>query len=129
MNKINLFFSSRSASIACLVIAIVSRIVNVCFLSYAGRDKMFLVMQSKSLLEGKGLGVPGYFMANPEVPVYDYTPMWPPGYPVLLAPFLKIFNYDIYWATTMLDIIAITIQAIDAGRDEKNRLILFINLK
>ena len=106
MNKINLFFSSRSASIACLVIAIVSRIVNVCFLSYAGRDKMFLVMQSKSLLEGKGLGVPGYFMANPEVPVYDYTPMWPPGYPVLLAPFLKIFNYDIYWATTMLDIIA-----------------------
>ena len=106
MNKINLFFSSRSASIACLVIAIVSRIVNVCFLSYAGRDKMFLVMQSKSLLEGRGLGVPGYFMANPEVPVYDYTPMWPPGYPVLLAPFLKIFNYDIYWATTMLDIIA-----------------------
>ena len=63
-------------------------------------------MQSKSLLEGKGLGVPGYFIANPELPVYDYTPMWPPGYPVLLAPFLKIFDYDIYWATTMLDIIA-----------------------
>ena len=63
-------------------------------------------MQSKSLLEGKGLGIPGYFTGNPDIPVYDYTPMWPPGYPVLLAPFLKLFNYDIYWATTALDIIA-----------------------
>ena len=106
MSKIKIFLSSQFASIACLVIAIFSRIVNVCFLSYAGRDKMFLVMQSKSLLEGNGLGVPEYFISNPEVPVYDYTPMWPPGYPVLLAPFLKIFNYNTYWATTVFDIIA-----------------------
>lgn len=105
MNKINLFLSSRFASIAFLIIAIFSRIVNVFYVSYAGRDKMFVVMQSKSLLEGKGLGVPGYFTSNPSVPVFDYTPMWPPGYPVLLAPFLRIFNYDIYWATTVLDII------------------------
>lgn len=67
---------------------------------------MFLVLQSKSLLEGKGLGVPQYFTNNPDLAVYDYTPMWPPGYPVALAPFLKIFNYDIYWATTALDIVA-----------------------
>jgi len=106
MNKIISFFSSRFASIAFLVIAILSRIVNVCFVSYAGRDKMFLVMQSKSFLEGKGFGVPGYFTSNLEVPVYDYTPMWPPGYPLLLAPFLKIFNYDVYWSTTMFDIVA-----------------------
>jgi hypothetical protein len=106
MDKIKIFLSSQFASIACLVIAIFSRTVNVCFLSYAGRDKMFLVMQSKSLLEGKGLGVPGYFTTNPNIPVYDYTPMWPPGYPVLLAPLLKIFDYNIYWATTVLDIIA-----------------------
>lgn len=106
MDKIKIFLSSQFATRAFLGIAILSRIVNVCFLSYAGRDKMFLVMQSKSLLDGKGLGVPGYFTANPDVAVYDYTPMWPPGYPVLLAPFLKLFNYNIYWATTMLDIVA-----------------------
>ena len=106
MSKITLFLSSRLVSIAFLVIAILSRIINVFFVSYAGRDKMFLVMQSKSFLEGKGLGVPGYFTSNLEVPVYDYTPMWPPGYPVLLAPFLKIFNYNVYWATTVFDIIA-----------------------
>ena len=106
MSKINLLLSSRLASIVFLVIAILSRIINVLFVSYAGRDKMFLVMQSKSFLEGKGLGVPGYFTSNLDVPVYDYTPMWPPGYPVLLAPFLKIFSYDVFWATTVFDIVA-----------------------
>src|SRR5258705_1301976 len=106
MNKIKSFFSSRSTSVICMCIAVFSRTLNVFFLSYAGRDKMFLVLQSKSLLEGKGLGVPGYFTSNLSAPVYDYTPMWPPGYPILLAPFLKIFNYDVYWATTVFDIIA-----------------------
>jgi hypothetical protein len=67
---------------------------------------MFLVLQSKSLLEGKGLGVPQYFTSNTVTPVYDFTPQWPPGYPILLAPFLKFFNYNIYWATSMLDIIS-----------------------
>ena len=68
-------------------------------------DKMFLVLQSKSLLEGKGLAVPQYFTSNTITPVYDFTPLWPPGYPILLSPFLKLFNYNIYWATTALDII------------------------
>lgn len=106
MEKIRSFLSSNAGSFFCLSIAILSRIVNVCFVSYAGRDKMFLVLQSKSLLEGKGLGVPQFFTTNPELAVYDYTPMWPPGYPVVLAPFLKIFNYNVYWATTVLDIVA-----------------------
>ena len=66
---------------------------------------MFLVFQSKSLLQGKGLAVPQYFTSNTVTPVYDFTPLWPPGYPILLAPFLKLFNYNIYWATTTLDII------------------------
>jgi len=66
---------------------------------------MFLVFQSKSLLEGKGLAVPQYFTSNTVTPVYDFTPLWPPGYPILLAPFLKLFNYNIYRATTTLDII------------------------
>jgi hypothetical protein len=66
---------------------------------------MFLVFQSKSLLEGKGLAVPQYFTSNTVTPVYDFTPLWPPGYPILLAPFLKFFNYNIYRATTTLDII------------------------
>ncbi|HET9745989.1 MAG TPA: hypothetical protein VFP97_09760 [Chitinophagaceae bacterium] len=106
MTKIKAFLSSRSASLAFLTIAIISRVINIFYVSYAGRDKMFMVLQSKSLLQGKGLGVPGYYTSNPELVTYDYTPMWPHGYPIVLAPFLQLFNYDIYWATTTLDIVA-----------------------
>jgi len=105
MPGINKFLSSKKATWLCITIAILCRIINVFFVSYAGRDKMFLVLQSKSLLDGKGLSIPQYFSQNMEMPVYDFTPQWPPGYPILLAPFLKIFDYNIYWATTTLDII------------------------
>src|SRR6188508_765713 len=105
MNKLFAFLSNRYISIVIIFLSIASRIINVLFVSYYGRDKMFLVFQSKSLLEGKGLAVPQYFTSNTVTPVYDFTPLWPPGYPMLLAPFLKLFNYNIYWATTTLEII------------------------
>ena len=97
-------FNSKAASLFCFTIAIANRFINVLFVSFTGRDKMILVMQSKSWMEGKGFGLPQYFLNNPEIPVYDYTPFWPPGYPLMLAPFLRLFNYDVYWATTMLDL-------------------------
>jgi len=106
MDKIIAFFSNRYISILVIIMSFIVRVINVLFVSYYGRDKMFLVMQSKSLLEGKGLGVPQYLSSNTITPIYDFTPLWPPGYPVLLAPFLKLFNYDIYWATTTLEIIS-----------------------
>jgi hypothetical protein len=105
MNKLISFLSNRYVSLAIIFVSIATRIINVLFVSYYGRDKMFLVLQSKSLLEGKGLAVPQYVTSNTVIPVYDITPLWPPGYPILLAPFLKLFNYNIYWATTTLDII------------------------
>jgi hypothetical protein len=97
--------NTKTASVICILIALSCRIVNVLFVSFIGRDKMILMQQSKNLLEGKGLSIARYFIQNTETPVYDFTPYWPPGYPILLAPFLKIFNFDIYWATTSLDLV------------------------
>jgi len=105
MSRINSILETKAATLVCIAVAIASRIINVFFVSYAGRDKMVLVMQSKSLLEGKGFVIPQYFVANPEAVVYDSTPYWPPGYPLFLAPLLKLFNYNIYNATTALDVI------------------------
>jgi len=105
MNRIFSFLNSKPGSLIIIVFAIAERIINVLYVSFAGRDKMLLVLQSKSLLDGKGLSIPQYFTNNLETPVYDFTPFWPPGYPVLLAPLLKIFNYDVYWSTTIFDII------------------------
>jgi len=105
MNRIVSFLNTKTATVIIIIIALTERIINVLYVSFAGRDKMLLVLQSKSLLDGNGLSIPQYFTGNLETPVYDFTPFWPPGYPVLLAPFLKIFNYDVYWATTTFDII------------------------
>ena len=105
MNKLISFLSNRYVSLIIIFLSIAIRIINVLFVSYYGRDKMFLVLQSENLLEGKGLAVSQYSTSNTITPVYDFTPLWPPGYPILLAPFLKLFNYNIYWATTTLDII------------------------
>jgi len=106
MNKVIAFFSARYTSILAIIISVIIRVISVLFVSFYGRDKMILVLQSKSLLNGKGLGVPQYLTSDTITPVYNYTPFWPPGYPILLAPFLKLFNGNIYWATTTLDIIA-----------------------
>src|SRR5262245_17210116 len=97
--RLLIWLNTRTASLVCLLIALACRIINVLFVSFIGRDKIILMQQSRNLLEGKGLTIARYFAQHPETPVYDPTPYWPPGYPILLAPFLKIFNYDVYWAT------------------------------
>ncbi len=106
MKSITTIFENKYAGIFCLLLAFANRVVNVFFVSYTGRDKMVVVMQSKNLLEGNGLSVTQYFTTDIATPVYNFTPLWPPGYPFLLAPFLKVFNYDIYWATTVLDVLS-----------------------
>jgi len=92
-------------TIACLFVSVICRTINILFVSFAGRDKMMLVLQSKNFLEGKGLSIPQYFTIQPETPVYDYTQFWPPGYSLIIAPFLKLFNYNIYWATSSFDLV------------------------
>ncbi|HEX6847417.1 MAG TPA: hypothetical protein VF144_10575 [Chitinophagaceae bacterium] len=105
MSKLIKLLSNHYISLFIVIVSIVTRIINVLFVSYCSRDKMFLVLQSKSLLEGKGLTIPKYFTTDPTIAVYKIMPLWPPGYPTLLAPFLKLFKYNIYWATTSIDII------------------------
>ena len=104
MKFIDTLFNRKYSTVVCILLAVFNRIINVMFVSFAGKDKMILVLQSKSLLEGHGLSRPFYYFSDPDNPVWNFTPRWPPGYPVVLAPFLKLFNYDVYWATTTLDI-------------------------
>src|SRR4030095_7827315 len=105
MNSIYNFISSKKAAWSFTIIAIACRVVNILYASFTSRDKIFLALQSKGFLNGKGFGIPQYFVADINNPVYDLTPRWPPGYPILLAPFLKFFDYDVAAATTTIDII------------------------
>lgn len=106
MKSIFKFISSRNAAWLFTIFALACRVSSVLFSSFVHRDKLFLAVQSKSFLNGNGFVIPKYYTNSINVPIFDLTPNWPPGYPILLAPFLKIFNDDIYLATTTLDIIA-----------------------
>src|SRR5258705_2973238 len=106
MKRVYNFLSSKKATWLFIIIAIACRVVNILYASFISRDKIFLALQSKSWLNGKGFSIPQYFVADLANPVYDLTPKWPPGYPILLAPFLKIFDYDVAAATTAIDLIA-----------------------
>lgn len=106
MSLVNKILSAPVTSWLFVIIAVVFRMINVLFVSELGRDKVYLALQSKNLLAGKGLSITKYVGDATGTPVYDYTPMWPPGYPILLAPFLKVFDYDVYWATTAIDLIS-----------------------
>ena len=98
-------FNTKSASIICLLISIACRVANILFVSFIGRDKIIVMQHSRNFLEGNGFSIARYFTANMDVAVYDHTPIWPPGYPMLLSPFLRLFNNDLYWATTSLDLL------------------------
>lgn len=106
MKSIYDFLSSKKVTWIFTIVAVSCRVISILYVSFINRDKIFLALQSKNFLSGKGLSIPQYFTADISNPVYNFTPNWPPGYPILLAPFLKMFNYDVYWATTTLDIIA-----------------------
>ena len=93
-------------SFACLAISVISRIINVLYVSYVGGDKIMIAVFSRNFLAGNGLSIPQYFVANPDSVVNNSTPNWPPGYPLLLSAFLKLFNYDLFWASTTIDLIA-----------------------
>ena len=100
------FLSSKKTGWLFTLVAIACRTINILYASFISRDKIFLALQSKSWINGKGFSIPQYFVRDLAHPVYDLTPKWPPGYPILLAPFLKIFDYDVAIATTAIDLTA-----------------------
>lgn len=106
MKFITTLFERKISTYLCISIAIVCRIVSFLYKEIFSTDKLWQFLQSKSFLNGNGLGIPQYFVSQLDHPTYDYTPRWPPGYPLLVSPFLKIFNNDIYWATGAIDVIS-----------------------
>jgi hypothetical protein len=106
-NFINGFsIRQKTLSIICLCVSVLSRVANVLYFSNVVGDKITTGLMSRSFLRGYGLSIQQYFVSNPDFPIYNTAPLWPPGYPLVLAGFLKLFNNDLYWATTAMDLIA-----------------------
>jgi hypothetical protein len=105
MQRIVHLLNSRKATAICFVIAIFCRAIYVIFISRISWDKTIQTLRGKNLLDGHGLSVTQYFIDNPEIPAYDFTPYWPPGYSVCIAPFLKLTGNNFMLAATLFDMI------------------------
>src|SRR5688500_13390249 len=62
---------------------------------------------AQGLMEGRGLGVIKYSLQDIYSPIFDASQFFPPGYSLLIIPFLKIFKGDENLATTALDMIIV----------------------
>ena len=107
MDRLLKLFSSRKARMICLVIAILNRSLMVSHYSeFVNYDEKAQLSIACNLLRGHGLSEVHYSSSHPDVAVYDHTQRWPPGYPIIIAPLLILFNNNEFLATTCLDILA-----------------------
>lgn len=106
MDRLLKFFSSRNAFKICLVIAILTRSAMVYHYSkFTNFDEKVQLSSAINLIRGNGLTEVKYFSVAPDTPVYDHVQRWPPGYSLVITPFLLLFNNNEFLATTCLDII------------------------
>ena len=106
LNRLLNLFSTRNARILCLVIAILNRSLMVYHYSeFVNYDEKAQLSYSFNLIRGHGLSETRFYSSNPDLPIYDYTQIWPPGYSLAIAPLLILFNDNEFLATTTLDIL------------------------
>lgn len=105
MKRVQEILQSRYATILCIVFAIANRIVFATLYSTIGRDARVQITLAKNLLAGKGLGVTKFFTADLDQPVFDTTQLFPPGFSLVIAPFISLSKND-YDAVLAFDICA-----------------------
>jgi len=102
--RIPSFVGKPAFDIFSIAFAIINRCILVHYASSIGKDKRMHLSMAENLLDGRGLGLTKYYFNDVYTPVFDQSQPFPPGYSLLIAPFLKIFKNE-YVATTILDII------------------------
>jgi hypothetical protein len=85
------------------VFAIINRSAIAIFASSIGRDKQLQLTMAENLMAGNGLSLVKYFTNDLYTPVYDSSQVFPPGYSLIIIPFLKVFR-DNFLACTVLDV-------------------------
>ena len=82
--------NNRTATILCLLFAILNRIIFCLFYTTISRDTRVQLTYAENLINGKGMGVTKYFTTDLVTPVFDTYQLFPPGYSLSIAPFLWI---------------------------------------
>lgn len=101
------FLNHAAFSFFSVFFSLLNRGILSYYSSHIGNDKRLQLSMAQGLMEGRGLGVTKYSLHDIYSPIFDTTQFFPPGYSVLIIPFLKIFGSNEYLATTALDLIIV----------------------
>ena len=104
MNRLKKILESRLAGTFCLLFAIGNRVIFETLYSRVGTDTKLQLAYAENLLAGKGMGVIKYFTNDLNNPVFDNHLQFPPGFSLVIIPFLKIFGGNEYKAVLAYDI-------------------------
>lgn len=107
MKKLIHWLGSRNGSVFSVVFAIVNRTMLAFLASTIGRDKILQLHISENLLSGKGLTTTRYFFKDIYSPVIEASFSFPPGYSLVMAPLLKLFNHNYYAASVTFDLLVV----------------------
>ena len=108
-NSITQFLSHKSVSIAIVLIAIGSRVLQLIFFFNIRVDGMYQYLAMKYFTAGHGVSIAEVLPENLSHPVYEPLINWPPGYSILLSPFYVLFNHNYVAAGLTVDILAATV--------------------
>ncbi|MBI3139941.1 MAG: hypothetical protein HYZ15_15290 [Sphingobacteriales bacterium] len=107
LHRTRRFLSGKRTAIAVLCLAIaVKFIIQISFFTIDG-DKSSQLLAAKNLAEGHGLTIGT--VADTNLSAVQYIPMtgWPPGYSVVLAPLILLFDHDYKTAALVFDLLAV----------------------
>ncbi len=110
IQRVKQVLSGSTASVICFLLAWIFKIVLFAIFLDFGSDKLGQVVIAKNFLKGNGLTIGQVFTDNLAQQVYApaiYNPPigWPPGYSILLSPFL-IVTKSFPIACMLLDLVA-----------------------
>ena len=106
VERLRFIFSLQKISIAIVVLAIVSRTIQLLFFYNLGEDLAYQVMATQNLAYGHGITLAKALPTDLSVTIYEPLIKWPPGYSLLLYPFYVLFQHNYAAACLTVEILA-----------------------
>ncbi len=104
--SIKKFLSLPIVSAIVVIIAIAAKIFIQFYFLNIDNDKSYQILAAQNFLNGNGFSLLEVYANDLSTSAYVPLTKWPPGYSLLLAPFLAICKNNAILATLLLDTLA-----------------------
>jgi len=101
------YLSSRQVSVIAFIIAFLAKAALCRIFLDIGYDKSALLLTAKNLLHGHGISIGKVAMSDVASKYYEWYVGWPPGYCLIIAPFLYFLENHFMLACYIVDCLAV----------------------